>query len=91
MLAQLREARLAEDSKVGVSATAGTNASLQTLRSKDNGEDYESFVKHLAEASALNSPTREELIEFDRQREPKEVSNEHWVHPMDPDARVTKM
>ena len=38
------------------------------MQRKDSGEDYDAFVRHLAEASGLVSPKREELIEFDRRR-----------------------
>ena len=41
--------------------------------------------------SGLQSPTREELIDFDRKRKPKKLSNKEWEHPVDPDARVAKM
>ena len=92
VLKQLQEAGLAEGSQVGVDATTlEANAALATLQRKDSGEHYEAFVRRLAEASGLQSPTREELIDFDRKRKPKKLSNEEWEHPVDPDARVAKM
>ena len=92
VLGQLREAGLAAALKVGVdSATLEANAALQTLDRKDTGEDYEAFVRRLAEASGLESPTCEELIDFDRKRKPKKLSNKEWKHPVDPDARAAKM
>ena len=92
VLERLQEAGLAKGSTVGVDATTlQANASLSTLQRKDSGEDYEAFVRRLAEASGLQTPTREEVIEFDRKRKPKKLSNEEWEHPVDPDARVAKM
>ncbi len=92
VLERLQEAGLAKGSTVGVDATTlQANASLSTLQRKDSGEDYEAFVLRLAEASGLKSPTREELIDFDRKRKPKKLSNEEWEHSVDPDARVGKM
>ena len=92
VLKQLQEAGPAEGSLVGMDATTlQANAALGTLQRKDSGEGYEAFVRRLAEASGLKSPTREELIDFDRKRKPKKLSNEEWEHPVDPDARVAKM
>ena len=92
VVGQLREAGLAEGCKVGVDATTlAASAALNSLQRKDSGEDYEAFVRRLAEASGLQSPTREELIDFDRKRKPKKLSNKEWEHPVDPDARVAKM
>ena len=39
---------------------------------------------------ALRRPTRAELARFDRTR-PKKGSNDDWMHPQDPDAKITKM
>ena len=92
VLERLQEAGLAKGATVGVDATTlQANASLSTLQRKDSGEDYDAFVRRLAEASGLQTPTREELIDFDRKRKPKKLSNEEWEHPVDPDARVGKM
>lgn len=92
VLERLRAAGLAEGAKVGVDATTlEANAALETLRRKDSGEQYQAFILRLAEASGLESPTREELIDFDKKRKPKKLSNEEWEHPVDPDARVAKM
>ena len=92
VVGQLREAGLAAGCKVGVDATTlAASAALNSLQRKDSGEDYEAFVRRLAEASGLKSPTREELIDFDRKRKPKKLSNKEWEHPVDPDARVAKM
>lgn len=41
---------------------------LSTVQRKDSGEDYDAFVRPLAEASGLEPPPRREFIEFDRRR-----------------------
>ena len=45
----------------------------------------------LAEASGIETPTKEELIRFDRKRKGKTLSNEDWASPTDGDARIAKM
>ncbi len=50
------------------------------------GESYEAFVRRLAEASGIATPTRAELARFDRSRKNKKTSNEH-TYPGRPCAR----
>ena len=57
---------------------------------RDTGEDYETFLRGLAAASGIATPTRAELARLDRKR-PKKGSNDDWTHPQDPDAKITKM
>ena len=51
---------------------------------------YETFLRQLAAASGIATPTRAELARLDRKR-PKKGSNDDWTHPKDPDAKITKM
>ena len=44
----------------------------------------------LAKESGIRTPTREQLARLDRKRKNK-GSNQDWVNPHDPDARITKM
>src|SRR5262249_35416139 len=48
------------------------------------------FSDKAAKASGIETPTQEDLAKLDRKRE-KKGSNEEWVHPEDPDAKITKM
>lgn len=66
------------------------NAAMRSIIRRDSGEGYEEFVKRLAAAAGLETPTREQLARFDRKRK-KKASNDDWKHPHDPDARITKM
>ena len=70
--------------------TLEANAGWRTLVRRDTGESYETFVKGLAACSGVPTPTREELVRFDRKRKTK-TSNREWVNPHDPDAKVTKL
>jgi transposase len=76
---------------VAVDATPlEANAAMRSIVRRDTGEGYNEYLKGLAEAAGIESPTREQLARFDRKRK-KKTSNEDWTHPHDPDARVTKM
>ena len=91
VLAQLGEAGLVRGKTIGIDATTlEANAALRSLVRRDTGEDYESFVKGLAEASGVPTPTRKERVRFDRKRK-KKTSNREWVNPHDPEAKITKL
>ena len=47
-------------------------------------------LARLAEASGVPTPTRKELVRFDRKRK-KKTSNREWVNPHDPEAKITKL
>ena len=47
-------------------------------------------MRGLAKSSGVPTPTREELVRFDRKRK-KKTSNREWVNPHDPDAKITKL
>ena len=91
VLKQLAKAGLVQGKTIGIDATTlEANAAMRSLARRDTGEDYETFVRGLAEASGVPTPTREELVRFDRKRK-KKTSNKEWVNPHDPDAKITKL
>ena len=91
VLAQLAEAGLVRGKTIGIDATTlEANAAMRSLVRRDTGEDYQTFVKGLAEASGVPTPTREEWVRFGRKRK-KKTSNKEWVNPHDPDAKITKL
>ena len=91
VLTRLAEAGLVRGKTIGIDATTlEANAAMRSLVRRDTGEDYETFVKGLAEASGIPTPTREEMVRFDRKRK-KKTSNKEWVNPHDPDAKITKL
>ena len=63
---------------------------MRSLVRRDTGKDYETFVKGLATSSGVPTPTRKELVQFDRKRK-KKTSNREWVNPHDPEAKITKL
>jgi transposase len=76
---------------VGVDATTlEANAALRSIVRKDTGQSYDDFLKALAQASGIDTPTRQELAKIDKSRKHK-ASNDHWHNPHDPDAKITKM
>ncbi len=76
---------------LGVDATTlEANAALRSIVRRDTGQPYEEFLCDLAQASGIETPTRENLAKIDRQR-PKKGSNDEWYNPHDPDAKITKM
>src|SRR5437870_5302871 len=91
VLGRLQDRGLVKGKTVGIDATTlEANAAMRSIVRRDNGESYEEFLKGLAKESGIETPTREDLARLDRQRK-KKASNQEWVNPHDPDARITKM
>jgi transposase len=87
----LAEHGLVRGKTIGIDATTlEANAALRSIVRRDTGESYEEFLRGLAQASGIATPTRAELARLDRKR-PKKGSNQEWESPSDPDARITKM
>jgi transposase len=63
---------------------------LRSIVRNDNGQGYQEFLTGLAQASGIETPTREDLAKIDKNRE-KKGSNDDWHNPHDPDAKITKM
>jgi transposase len=90
VLEQLVAAGLVSGKTVSVDATTlEANAAMRSIVRRDTGERYEQYLKRLAEASGVKTPTRVALARLDRRRQ-KKGSNQEWVSPSDPDARITK-
>lgn len=91
ILRQLAEAGLVNGKTLGIDATTlEANAALRSIVRRDSGESYQGFLTQLAQASGIETPTREDLARIDRKRKNK-GSNDDWTHPHDPDAKITKM
>ena len=92
VLERLAEAGLVKGKTVGVDATTlEANAAMRSIKRRDTEESYEAFVRRLAEASGIETPTRAELARFDRSRKNRKTSNKEWKSPQDPDAKIAKM
>jgi len=82
---------LLQGKTIGIDATTlEANAAMRSIVRRDTGEGYVAFLTRLAEVSGIKTPTREALARFDRTRK-KKGTNQDWVSPSDPDAKITKM
>jgi transposase len=91
ILQRLADVGLVKGKTVGIDATTlEANAALRSIVRRDTGESYHDFLTKLAQASGIETPTRADLARSDRKRK-KKGSNDHWTHPHDPDAKITKM
>jgi transposase len=91
VLKVLADEGLIHGKTIGVDATTlEANAALRSIIRRDTKETYQEFLTRLAQASGIETPTREDLAKVDRKRK-KKGSNEDWEHPHDPDARIAKM
>lgn len=87
----LNEEGLVSGRTVSIDATTlEANAALKSIVRRDNGQSYNDYLKDLAKAAGIENPTREQLARLDRKRK-KKGSNQEWMSPSDPDARITKM
>lgn len=91
VLERLAESELLRGKTIGIDATTlEANAAMRSIVRRETGESYEEFLSALAQASGMETPTRQDLIRVDRKRKRK-ASNQDWKNPHDPDARITKM
>jgi transposase len=91
ILQRLADAGLVKGQTIGIDATTlEANAALRSIVRRDTGETYQEFLTQLAQASGIETPTREDLVRIDRKRKNK-GSNDDWTNPHDPDAKITKM
>lgn len=92
VLGILAERSLLKGKTIGVDATTlEANAAMKSIVRRDDGRTYQEFLTELAQASGIETPTREDLARLDRKRKGKKTSNDDWFNPNDPDAQVTKM
>src|ERR1700681_4855952 len=68
------------DSERGIAWRVEANAALRSIVRRDTGESYQDFLTRLAQASGIETPTREDLARLDRNR-PKKGSKDDWQRP----------
>jgi transposase len=93
----------ADASWASTAGVIGANASLRALEHRNTEESYWAYVKRLAAEAGLDpadikgSPVRlhplvpsasSAVRRFDKAREGRRTSNEDWVTPHDPEAKV---
>ena len=88
---RLVEEGLLKGKTVAIDATTlEANAAMRSIVRRDTQETYQEFLTRLAQASGIETPTRDDLARLDRKRK-KKTSNKDWTNPYDPDAKVAKM
>jgi transposase len=88
---RLVETGLLKGKTIAIDATTlEANAAMRSIVRRDTAETYQEFLTRLAQASGIETPTREDLARLDKKRK-KKTSNKDWTNPFDPDAKVTKM
>jgi len=91
VLGVLADRGLLQGQRIAIDATTlEANAAMRSIVRRDTGESYEEFLRGLAKASGIATPTREDLARLDRKRK-KRTSNQEWKSPADEDARIAKM
>jgi transposase len=96
VLSLLQKKKLLQGKMVGVdSTTLEADAAMKSIVRRDTGEDWKEYLRRLMKEEGLidedDEPTDEDLRKFDKSRKNKQVSNEEWTSPTDPDARIAKM
>src|SRR6266700_2989236 len=92
VLTLLQDRGLLRGKTVALDATTlEANAAMKSIVRKDTGEDWKQYLRGLAQAEGIETPTDEDLRRLDRARTGKKVSNEQWESPTDPESRIAKM
>jgi len=88
ILGALQEHGLLKGKHVGIDASViEANASLKNLVNRNTEEAYWEYVRRLAAEAGIDPKDPAAVRRFDRKR-PKKMSNEEWVNPHDPDAKI---
>ena len=89
VLGGLRKAGLLKGRHLGIdSSVMEANASLRELQNRNTGEDYHEYVKKLAAEAGIDPNDAKAVRRFDKKRKGRKTSNEEWVNPHDPEAKV---
>ena len=97
VLALGHKKKLLKGQTVGVdSTTLEADAARKSIVRKDTGEDWQEYLTRLMQEQGLiaegdEQPSDEELRKFAKSRTDKKVSNDEWMSPTDPHARIAKM
>jgi transposase len=87
----LGEEKLLDGKTVGIdSTTLAADASMKTIRRKDNGQSYPEYLSEIFEEEDGSKPDAPTKTRKDRKRR-KTLSNQEWSSPTDPEAGITRM
>ena len=64
---------------------------MKSIVRRDTGDDWNAYLRKLAEEAGIEDPSDEDLRRFDRKRKGKKGSNKDWVSATDEDSRIMKM
>ena len=88
ILSALDKHGLLKGKNVGIDTSViQANAALKSLLNRNTEEAYWEYVRRLASENGIDPKNAEAVREFNRKR-PKKMSNEEWVNPYDPDAKI---
>ena len=77
------------------STTLEANAAMKSIVRRESGEDWNKYLTRLMQEQGLaepgEEPSADELRRFDKARKNKQVSNDEWRSPNDPDSRIARM
>jgi transposase len=77
------------------STTLEANAAMKSIVRRESGEDWKKYVTRLMHEEGViaddDDPTDEDVRRFDKTRQNKKVSNDEWVSPSDPEAKIARM
>ena len=91
VLERLAQSGLIKGKTIGVdSTTLEANAAMKSIVRRDTGENYNEYLKRLAEAEGLDATDAAALRRMDRKRK-KKTSNEDWESPSDGEAEIAKL
>jgi transposase len=91
ILEGLRRHGLLRGKNLGIdSSVMEANASLRALENRNTGEAYWDYVRRLAMEAGVDANDVDGVRRFDKNRTGRKTSNEEWVNPHDPDAKVGK-
>jgi transposase len=91
VLEQLAREGLIQGKTIGVdSTTLEANAAMKSIVRRDTGENYNAYLKRVAEAEGACATDTAALRRMDRKRK-KKASNEDWESPSDGEAEITKL
>src|SRR5499427_4557540 len=91
VLERLAQNGLVKGKIIGVdSTTLEANAAMKSIVRRDTGENYNEYLKRLAEAEGLDATDAAALRRMDRKRK-KKTSNEDWESPSDGEAEIAKL
>src|SRR5438046_5449296 len=87
----LAQGGLIKGKTIGVdSTTLEANAAMKSIVRRDSGENYNGYLKRLAEAEGVDATDAAVVRRMDRKRR-EQTSNEEWESPGDGEAEITKL